>query len=208
MNVIPESARRAVALERLTVALSALEAVAALVSGILAGSVALVAFGADSVIEVMSAVVVLGQLRAMVRSSDASADREHRSHRIIAVLFFALATYVVVSASIDLVMSRHPSENALGFVVCFASIALMPSLAWAKRTTSRSLAREGSAAVARLLNADASETALCALLSVSTLLGVSLAAWVGWWWADPVASLAVVYFALREGAEAWRCDPD
>jgi divalent metal cation (Fe/Co/Zn/Cd) transporter len=208
MNVISQSARRAVALERLSVALSGLEAVAALVSGILAGSVALVAFGADSVIEVMSAVVVLGQLRAMVRSSDTDAAREHRSHRIIAVFFFALALYVVVSASVALALRVRPSENALGFVVCFASIALMPSLAWAKRSTSLSLGRDGSVAVARLLRADASETALCALLSLSTLLGVALTAWVGWWWADPVASLAVVYFALREGAEAWRCDPD
>jgi divalent metal cation (Fe/Co/Zn/Cd) transporter len=208
MEVISGSARRAVALERMTIALSALEAVAALVSGIIAGSVALVAFGADSVIEVMSAAVVLGQLRAMVQSSDANAEREHRSHRIIAVLFFALALYVVLSASSDLALTHHASENALGFITCFASLALMPSLAWAKRATSQSLADGGFSTVARLLRADASETALCAMLSLSTLLGVSLAAWASWWWADPVASLAVVYFALREGVEAWRCDPD
>jgi divalent metal cation (Fe/Co/Zn/Cd) transporter len=208
MKVIEESARRAVALERTTVILSALEAGAALASGIIAGSVALVAFGADSLIEVMSAVVVLGQLRAMVGSGPADADREHRSHRIIAVLFFALAAYVVASASVALATRYHASENTLGFLTCVASLALMPCLALSKRSCSRHLATAGFTAVARLLRADASETALCGLLSLSTLTGVTLTAWVGWWWADPVSSLAVVYFALREGAEAWRCDPD
>ena len=207
MNVTTKNARRAVALEYVTVILSGLEAVAALVGGILAGSVALEAFGADSVIEMMSAVVVLVQLRSMVTSAEANADREHRSHRIIAVLFFALACYVLLSASLALVGRDHPSENALGLGVCFASIALMPSLAVAKRWTSRRLAEEGFTVVARLLMSDASETALCALLSLTTLVGVTLTAWVGWWWSDPVASLAVVYFAVREGNEAWRCEP-
>jgi divalent metal cation (Fe/Co/Zn/Cd) transporter len=207
MNVIPKCARRAVTLEYATVALSAGEAVAALLSGIVAASVALVAFGADSVIEMMSAVVVLSQLRSKVLSEELSVERVHRSHRIIAVLFFTLAAYVVVTAALALILRDHPSENGLGLWVCFASLVLMPGLALAKRRTSERLAEGGFPVIARLLKADASETALCGLLSLSTLVGVTLTAWVGWWWADPVSSLVVVYFAAREGREAWRCDP-
>jgi divalent metal cation (Fe/Co/Zn/Cd) transporter len=201
------NAPRAVRLEFATIALSVGEAVAALVSGILAGSVALVAFGADSVIEVLSAVVVLGDLRALVHGDPASAEREHRSHRILAVLFYALAIYVVVIAVVALVRATHATENGLGLSVCAASGVLMPALALAKRRTATRLTLQGQLSVGRLLSSDAAETALCGLLALSTLAGVALTAWAGWWWADPVAGFAVVYFATREGRDAWRCDP-
>jgi divalent metal cation (Fe/Co/Zn/Cd) transporter len=132
---------------------------------------------------------------------------EHRSHRILAVLFFALALYVVASAGWALARTHHPHENALGIVVAVASTVAMPLLAFAKRASARHLADHGLSSLSRLMGADATETALCALLAVSTLIGVSLAT-IRWWWADPVASLAVVYFALREGREAWVCEPD
>jgi len=199
--------RGALRLEYLTIAVAALEAAAALVSGIVAGSVALVAFGADSVIEMLSAVVVLGQLLALVHDRPRGRFSEHRSHRILAVLFFALAIYVVANAAWALARTHHPHEDALGIVVAIASTLAMPMLAWAKRASARHLGDHGLTSLSRLMGSDASETALCALLAISTLIGVSLAT-ISWWWADPVASLAVVYFALREGREAWECEPD
>lgn len=199
--------RAAVRLEYATITLAALEALAALVSGLLAGSVALVAFGADSVIEMLSGVVVLGQLRALAHEESRGRFSEHRSHRILAVLFFALALYVVASAAEALARAHHPHENVLGIVVAVASTVAMPLLALAKRASARHLGDHGLSSLSRLMGADAAETALCALLAVSTLVGISLAT-IHWWWADPVASLAVVYFALREGREAWECEPD
>jgi divalent metal cation (Fe/Co/Zn/Cd) transporter len=127
---------------------------------------------------------------------------------VLAILFFALAVYVVASAVFALAHGRHPHENDLGFAVCVLSGVAMPFLALAKHRAGAALLTTGSPAVGRLLSADAAETALCGVLSVSTLVGVGLSAWAGWWWADPLASLVVVYFALREGLEAWRCDPD
>lgn len=172
------STRSALLLEYATVTVSLGESVAALISGITASSFALVAFGADSVIEVMSAVVVLIQLRLLLRRIDSSAQ------------------------------GIHASENALGFAVCTASGFIMPGLAWAKRRTATELHQSGAIAVSRLLASDAAETALCGLLSICTLLGVVFTAWLGWWWADPVASLSVIFFAVREGREAWECSDD
>jgi divalent metal cation (Fe/Co/Zn/Cd) transporter len=200
-------ASTALRLEYATIAVAALEALVALISGVMAGSVALVAFGADSVIEMLSGVVVLGQLLALVHERPRGRFSEHRSHRILAVLFYALAAYVVVSAGWTLARAHHPHENALGIMVAVASTLAMPVLAFSKRASSRHLGDHGLLSLSRLMSADAAETALCALLAVSTLVGVSLAS-LHWWWADPVASLAVVYFALREGREAWECEPD
>lgn len=200
-------ARSVLRLERATIALAALEALAALLSGVWAGSVALVAFGADSLIEMISGLVVFGQLTALVQAREGGGLGEHRSHRILAVLFYALAVYVTINAAVALVSVHHPRENALGVVVSAASTVAMPLLAWRKRRGARLLKARGLAAVARLVASDAAETALCATLALSTLIGVVLASW-HWWWADPLSSLAVVYFALREGREAWECAVD
>jgi len=199
--------RAAVRLEYLTIALAAAEALVAMVSGVVAGSVALVAFGADSVIEMLSGVVVLGQLLAMVHERPRGRFSEHRSHRVLAVLFYALALYVVASAAWALAHTHHPHENVPGIAVAVASTVAMPLLVLAKRASARHLGDHGLSSLSRLMGADAAETALCALLAASTLVGVSLAS-IHWWWADPVASLAVVYLALREGREAWQCEPD
>jgi divalent metal cation (Fe/Co/Zn/Cd) transporter len=200
------TARSAVRLEYLTLALAAGEALVALVSGLLAGSVALIAFGADSVIEMLSGVVVLGQLLALSQNRDRGRFSQHRSHRILAVLFYALALYVIVSAAWALIGRHHPHENSLGIAVGVVSSVAMPLLAWSKRVSARHLSEHGLSSLSRLMVSDAAETALCALLALSTLVGVSLAS-LHWWWADPAASLAVVYFALREGRAAWECEP-
>lgn len=201
------SVRRALRLGFSSVVLAGFEAVGTLVSGLMAGSVALVAFGADSIIEMMSAVVVISQLRSLL-NEDVNRRREHRAHRVIATLFFALATYVVIEAAWALASGHRTSENPLGIWVCVASLLLMPSLAGAKVGASRRLQAVGLGAVARIVRADASETAICALLSATTIIGVLLCKVVGWWWSDPVASVAVVVFAMREGSESWHCDDD
>jgi divalent metal cation (Fe/Co/Zn/Cd) transporter len=210
VRVSPASEHHAqgvVRLEKHTVLLSALEALAALVSGWWAGSAALVAFGADSLIEMLSALVVVSQVAALVGGRVPHPRSAHRSHRRLALLFFLLALYVTISASVTLVGHHHAHENALGLAVSATSSVVMPLLAWRKREAAGRLRRLGLTEIARLVRADAAETLLCATVALSTLVGVLLATW-HWWWADPVASLVIVIFALREGREAWLCDPD
>jgi divalent metal cation (Fe/Co/Zn/Cd) transporter len=207
MDLEMSRTRRARGLEYASVVLAALEALGALLSGWIAGSVALVAFGADSVIEMLSAMVVLGSLLSLTGTRARRRISDHRAHRILAGLFFTLALYVTVSALGALAAHHHVHENVLGVVVSVASGVAMPLLAMRKRASSRGLAAQGRSSLARLMRADAAETALCAVLAWSTLVGVVLA-WIHWWWADPVASLVVVVFALREGREAWACADD
>lgn len=197
------SAGTAVRLEYVTIGWNAIEAAVAVGSGIVAGSVALVAFGLDSAIEVVSATVVLVHLRAVLAGSEPNAARQRRALRTIAVTFFVLAAYVTVDAAITLLSADRPDASPVGLVVTGAAVIVMPTLAWAKRRTARALGEHGRQGSAVLLNADAAETLLCAVLSLATLIGVGANAIFGWWWADPVAGLVVVYFAIREGREAW-----
>ena len=207
MESTTPTTRRAIRLEYLTIGWAGTEAIVALAAGLVAGSVALVAFGADSAIELVSAVVVLLRLRDLVGHKPTDPRREHRDHRILAVLFFALGVYVVVSAATALINHDRPSRSVAGLAICVCAAIAMPALAYAKRATAARLVNEGSKSVGRLVTADATESALCAWLGVSTLLGVVLGSWVGWWWADPIAGLVVMLFAVREGIEEWRCDP-
>ena len=197
------SARTAVRLEYATVGWNVVEAVVAVGSGIVAGSVALVAFGLDSAIEVVSATVVLVHLRAVLAGAEPNAVHQRRALRTIAVTFFALATYVTVDAAVTLLRGDRPSASPLGVAVTSAAVIVMPTLAWAKSRTARALSTHGRQGSAVLLNADAAETLLCAVLSAATLVGIGANAAFGWWWADPLAGLVVVYFAVREGREAW-----
>ena len=197
------SARTAIRLEYATIGWDATEAVVAIGSGIVAGSVALVAFGLDSAIEVVSATVVLVHLRAVLAGAEPNIVRQGRALRTIAVTFFALAAYVTVDAVVALLRAERPSASPLGLVVAGAAVVVMPTLAWAKRRTANELKTHGHEGSAVLVNADAAETLLCAVLSGATLIGVGANAAFGWWWADPMAGLVVVYFAIREGREAW-----
>jgi divalent metal cation (Fe/Co/Zn/Cd) transporter len=192
------SLQRAIRLEVLSVGWALVEAAGSLVAGIAAGSLALVAFGADSGIEMVSAAIVLVQLRG---NEDKAAIQ--RALKGVAILFFALALYVIVAAFVALQSATHPESSALGVILAASSVVLMPLLARSKASAGARLDAEGSTLRGRLLAADAAETALCAVLGVSTLIGVVASTWLGWWWADPIASLVVVYFAIREGREAW-----
>ena len=188
--------RQAVQLEQFSIAWMLIEAGVAVTAGIIAGSLALTSFGFDSVIELVSALLVLRRLRAELAHGQPDERAERRVLRIIAVTFFVLAAYVVIGSVIDLITSAHPESSPVGIGLTVCSLLIMPLLGWRKR-------RAGSLLGNRLVQADAAETILCATLAATTLLGLVLFTALGWGWADPIAALAVAYFAVREGREAW-----
>ncbi|MEX0990070.1 MAG: cation transporter [Actinomycetota bacterium] len=183
--------RRGLRLEYLTVAWNVIEAVVAIGAGLAAGSIALVAFGLDSLIEVFAASVVIWEFKG-----DPSEERERLALRLIAVSFFVLAAYVSVEAIRDLTASSEPDSSLVGIVLSIVSLVVMPVLVLAKRRTGKQL---GSAT----LMADATETLLCSYLSAILLGGLLLNSVVSWWWADPLAALAIAGLAVKEGVEAW-----
>jgi divalent metal cation (Fe/Co/Zn/Cd) transporter len=188
--------RRGLTLNYVTLVYNSLEGVLSLGAGIVAGSIALVGFGADSVIELAASVAALWRLRA-----DLDEERRERveilSHRFIGVSFLALALYVGYSAIASLLRGAAPQRSLLGVGIALASLIVMPALARAKR---RVAARLTSGALA----AEAKQTMICAYLSAILLAGLGLRALAGWWWADPLAGLAMVPFMVWEGIEGVR----
>jgi divalent metal cation (Fe/Co/Zn/Cd) transporter len=189
--------RQAIRLEQFSIAWMLIEAAAAVTAGLTAGSLALTSFGFDSVIELLTAILVLRRLHAELAGGLPDQRAEQRVLRIIAVTFFVLAAYVLIGSVIDLVTSAHPESSPVGIGLTISSLLLMPLLGWRKRHVGILLGNP-------LVQADAAETILCASLAATTLLGLVLFTTLGWWWADPIAALAVAYFAAREGCEAWR----
>jgi divalent metal cation (Fe/Co/Zn/Cd) transporter len=179
------------------------EAAVAVVSGLVAGSVALTGFGLDSGIEVVSALIVLTRLRTTSRGK-ANEERERRALRAIAVTFFALAIYVIADGVHNLLTTSRPDISPAGIAISAAALVVMPALARAKRAVGRRI----RGPLGALVLADAAETWLCALLALTTLGGLLAYTVAGWWWADPVAGFVVVVFALREGVEAWHGELD
>ena len=174
-----------------TIAWNAIEGVVAIAAGISAGSLALVGFGLDSFIEVFAGSVVIWHLHGITE------EREQPALRLIAVSFFVLAGYVVAEAARDLLVGNQAGESPIGITLAAVSLAVMPTLAWAKRHTGHAL---GNAVII----GDSTETTLCSYLSAILLAGLALNATIGWWWADPLAALGIAALALREGREAWR----
>jgi divalent metal cation (Fe/Co/Zn/Cd) transporter len=184
--------RRAQLLAGASVTYNVIEAVIAVAAGVAAGSVALVGFGLDSVVEVSSGLIVLWQFRHRLPES-----REQQALRLMALSFFALAAYVAVESTRALFVQSDPDSSAVGIALAVASLAVMPLLSWAQRRTGRAL---GSNAVV----ADSTQTLLCTYLSAVLLVGLVLNATLGWSWADPVAGLVIAAIAVREGVQAWR----
>lgn len=174
------------------------EAVLAIGSGILARSIALVGFGLDSVIELAAGAMVFQRLRMQRRGADAErlAQTEERVRRFVGVTFFLLAAYVTVQAGVILWRRAEPEESVVGIALAVASTIVMPLIAWGKL-------RAADALGSRSLRAEAKETLACAWLSVALLLGLGANALLGWWWADPVAALAMVPWLIHEGREAF-----
>lgn len=191
--------RRGLLLNYATILYNVLEAVVSLVAGIAAGSVALVGFGIDSVIEVTASGAAQWRLRADV--DHVRRDRvERTTARVIGWSFIALAVYVLVDSVMTLWHRERPDGSATGIAILALSLIVMPLLARAKRRVARDL---GSGALA----ADATQTSLCAYLSAIALVGVALNGALGWWWCDPVAALAMVPIIAREGVEGIRGQP-
>jgi divalent metal cation (Fe/Co/Zn/Cd) transporter len=184
--------RRAQLLAGTSVTYNVVEAVVAITAGLVAGSVALVGFGLDSVVEVSSGLIILWQFRHPMPE-----NRERRALRLMALSFFALAGYVTFESARTLLGGHEPAPSPVGIGLAIASLIVMPFLSWSQRRTGRAL---GSNAVV----ADSTQTLLCTYLSAVLLIGLVLNATLGWSWADPVAGLVIAAVAVREGREAWR----
>jgi divalent metal cation (Fe/Co/Zn/Cd) transporter len=184
--------RRAQLLAATSVTYNVVEAVVAITAGLVAGSVALVGFGLDSIVEVSSGLIILWQFRHPLPES-----RERLALRMLAVSFFALAGYVSFESVRALVAADRPDASPVGIALAIASLIVMPVLSRAQRRTGRAL---GSNAVV----ADGTQTLLCTYLSAVLLVGLVLNATLGWYWADPLAGLIIAAVAIREGLEAWR----
>lgn len=190
--------RRGLRLNYVTIAYNVLEAIASIIAGILAGSVALVGFGLDSVIEVTASGAAQWRLRADWH--DEHRERAERiSRRIIGATFVALAAYITYDSGKALRLRERPDRTLPGIVILALSVIVMPLLARAKRKIARAMRSHA-------LEADATQTSLCAYLSMIALAGVGLNAILGWWWADPVAALVMVPIIAKEGLEGFESE--
>lgn len=177
-----------------TISYNVLEAIIAITAGVLASSAALIGFGLDSVVEVLSAVAVAWQFTRK------DPERwEKVTVRAIGLAFFALAAYVSIDAITSLISQQGPERSPLGIAITALSMIVMPLLAWWETRTGREL---GSQSVL----ADAKQLILCVYLSGAVFVGLILNGVFGWWWADSLAALVVAGLAIREGVEAWRGD--
>jgi len=190
--------KRGRTLESFTIGYNSLEGLVAILAGFIAGSIALVGFGFDSIIEVTSGAVLLWRLHSDL-------DEERREHveavalRVVGLCFVALALYVTYDSIHSLVTYEPPRKSLAGILLAVASLVVMPLLVRAKRGVARAI---GSSALA----ADAKQTELCTYLSAILLGGLMLNALLGWWWADPVAALIMIPIIVKEGVKALRGD--
>ncbi len=194
--------RRGLRLARFTVVYNVAEGAVALIAGLLAGLVSLVGFGLDSGIESISAVLVGLRLSARLRHGHADQRRERRALKLVAVTFFLLAGYVVVEGVRSLIGGSSPEHSTVGVALLALSIVVMPMLARAKRRVGEQLGGDP------LILADAAETRICVLLSLSTMAGLLLYTVTGAGWLDPVAGFVIAVFAIKEGREAWEGELD
>jgi divalent metal cation (Fe/Co/Zn/Cd) transporter len=183
-------------LEFFTIGYNSLEGLIAVGAGVVAGSIALVGFGFDSLIEVTSGAVLLWRLYADVH--EARRERvEAISLRLVGICFIVLALYVTQDSIWSLLKREAPDESLVGIILAAVSLVVMPLLVRAKRKVARSI-NSGA------LMADSRQTELCTYLSAILLGGLLLNALLGWWWADPVAALIMVPIIAKEGIEALR----
>lgn len=191
--------RRGRLLAWFTIAWNALEGIAGIAAGIAAGSIALIGFGVDSYVEVFAGSVILWRLSKERHGGQVSAAAERLAVRLIAITFLLLAAGVGVESVRRLASGERPDESYFGIGLAIVSLVVMPLLARAKR-------RVGERLGSRAVTADATETMLCVWLSAILLVGLGANALFGWWWADPLAALGVVYVAAREGVDHWQAD--
>lgn len=193
--------RRGRTLELFTIAWNSAEGLVSVALGLFAGSVALIGFGIDSFIETSSGVVLLWRLQTR-RDLESAERAEATALRLVGASLLALAAYIVYDAGLSLIRRFPPEESIPGIAVAIVSLVVMPLLAREKRKVAAQLD-------SRALFADSLQTSICTYLSAILLAGLALNAGLGWWWADPLAALAMVPFIVREGRAAWRgerCD--
>ena len=195
--------RRGVALENLTVAWNVVECLVAVASGLAAGSLVLIAYGFDSLIEALSGGIVGSRLRKELRGVGGPELRtlERRAARAAGALLVLLAATIAVESGRRLLGSGlHPDKSLAGIILTATAALVMPLLGWNKLRLARRLSSDA-------LRIEAKQTIACAWFSLTTLAGLLLNATLGWWWADPMAALALVPWMAREGLEPWR-SPD
>lgn len=190
-----DSERRGRQLAYITIIWNSLEGIIAVGAGIMAGSIALVGFGVDSVIEVSSGAIILWRLAS-------GEHRERLALRLVGVSFIALAVYVAFDAIKSLWLRELPETTYIGIGIAALSLVVMPFLAYQKRKVAAQLSSDA-------MVADSRQTDICAYLSAILLGGLILNAVFGWWWADPLAALIMVPIIAKEGIDALRgktCD--
>ena len=186
--------RRAKALAWLGMVWHGIEAVVAIVAGVAAGSIALIGFGIDSVVEAMAGFVLLWRFAATRHASEGA---ERSAQKLIAVSFYLLAAYVSFEAVRALAGGEQPEGSTVGIVLAAATLVTMPPLARAKVRVAHELRSSATRAEGR-------QNMVCAYLAAALLVGLTANAALGWWWADPIAALVIAAVAVREGREAWQ----
>jgi divalent metal cation (Fe/Co/Zn/Cd) transporter len=172
----------------------AIEAAVAIVAGLAAGSIALIGFGADSLVESAAGLILIWRLAESRAGSDAA---ERRAQQLIGLSFFAIAAYVTIEATRTLVIANHPEASQVGIGLAAVTLVAMPLLAGAK-------ARVGERLGSSATKSEGRQNLLCAYLSAGLLVGLGANALLAWWWADPAAALLIAGVAVHEGREAWR----
>ncbi|RPI39603.1 MAG: hypothetical protein EHM53_05100 [Methanoregulaceae archaeon] len=189
--------RTALLLEYFTVAYNIAEAVLSILFGMLAGSIALIGFGLDSIVESLSAVILIWRLQQHdTGTRDEEEKTEKTAQRFVAVTFFILGIYVLYESADKLLGHEIAQTSPVGILIAIASILIMPVLAWKKQTM-------GTAIKSKALIADSKETLTCAFLSVALLTGLGLNYLFGFWQADPLVGFVIVLFLFHEGYEGW-----
>ncbi|MFC1982812.1 cation diffusion facilitator family transporter [Chloroflexota bacterium] len=185
-------------LEYFTVGYNVLEALASIIFGGIAGSIALIGFGIDSIIESLSGLVLIWRLRQHGRISKEAEERiEKRATRFVAITFFVLGFYILYESIKKLALAEAPEPSLPGIIIAVASLVIMPLLTWQKYKTGKQIDSQA-------LIADSKETLACAFLSVALLLGLGANYLFGFWQADPIVGLVIVAFLFREGRENWK----
>jgi divalent metal cation (Fe/Co/Zn/Cd) transporter len=185
-------------IEVVTIVWMMLEALVAIGSGAIAGSILLIAFGADSVIELISGVVLLWRLASETTTGDMEwiESVERRATWISAILLVLLCLYVAITIMTGLVWRAEPEGSSIGILISMGALVFMPLLARAKRGINQQL---DSAA----LRADIAESITCAFMAGTVLVGLVLNAALGWWWAEYVAAVVLLYWLIGEMREAF-----
>lgn len=194
--------RKALLLSYFTVSYNLLEGLAAVITGLFTGSIALLGFGVDSFIESLSGSIMIWRFRQHEKLSEEEEERiEKKALKLVAYTFFVLAAYVGYEAIKKLYLREVPEASLFGIIIAILSLFIMPTLTYLKYKTGKDLKSSS-------LVADSKQTLVCVLMSITLLIGLALNYFIGLWWADPVAGLIFVGVLIREGLEALEGEDD